>query len=123
MRDGGAHLASFVGADYTTRLLAEWVPEVLSLEQAIWRLSGMPATVHGLVDRGFLRVGAHADLVLFDPTRLGAGEAYLSHDFPAGTSRYVVDAEGYAMTIVNGQVVLEQNKHTGALPGHVLQGG
>jgi N-acyl-D-aspartate/D-glutamate deacylase len=121
--DGGAHLASFVGADYTTRLLAEWVPETLSLEQAIWRLTGMPATVHGLVDRGFLRVGARADLVLFDPIRLGAGEAYLSRDFPAGTSRYVVDAEGYAMTLVNGQVLVEDGKATGALPGQVLRGG
>ena len=50
--DGGAHLASFNGADYTTRLLAEWVPGAISLEQAVWRLAGMPATVHGLVDRG-----------------------------------------------------------------------
>ncbi|MGH0032022.1 MAG: N-acyl-D-amino-acid deacylase family protein [Myxococcota bacterium] len=121
--DGGAHLASFVGADYSTRLLAEWVPDVLSLEQAVWRLSGMPASVHGLRDRGFLRVGAKADLVLFDPARLAAGEAYLARDFPAGTERYVVDAEGYVLTAVNGQVVFEDGKHTGALPGEVLRGG
>ena len=121
--DGGAHLASFVGADYTTRLLAEWVPDTLSLEQAIWRLAGMPATVHGLVDRGFLRVGARADLVLFDPSRLAASESYLACDFPAETSRYLVDAEGYTMTIVNGQVLVEDGKPTGALPGEVLRGG
>jgi N-acyl-D-aspartate/D-glutamate deacylase len=121
--DGGAHLGSFVGADYTTRLLAEWVPETLSLEQAIWRLSGMPATVHGLVDRGFLRVGAKADLVLFDPERLSAGEAYRVRDFPAGTDRYVVDAEGYVMTIVNGQILVENGKPTGTLPGEVIRGG
>ncbi len=121
--DGGAHLASFVGADYTTRLLAEWVPDTLSLEQAVWRLAGMPATVHGLVDRGFLRVGARADLVLFDPTRLAASESYLARDFPAETSRYLVDSEGYAMTIVNGQVLVEDGKPTGALPGEVLRGG
>jgi N-acyl-D-aspartate/D-glutamate deacylase len=121
--DGGAHLASFTGADYSTRLLAEWVPETLSLEQAIWRLAGMPATVHGLVDRGFLRVGAKADLVLFDPQRLAAGEAYLARDFPAGTERYVVDAEGYALVVVNGQVLCEQGKPSGALPGEVIRGG
>jgi N-acyl-D-aspartate/D-glutamate deacylase len=121
--DGGAHLGSFTGADYSTRLLSEWVPEALSLEQAIWRLSGMPATVHGLRDRGFLRVGAKADLVLFDPTRLAAGEAHLARDFPAGTERYVVEAEGYVLTAVNGQLLFEGGKPTGALPGEVIRGG
>jgi N-acyl-D-aspartate/D-glutamate deacylase len=121
--DGGAHLASFTGADYTTRLLAEWVPAgALSLEQAIWRLTGMPATVHGLKDRGFLRVGAWADVTVFDPATLGAGEAYLAQDFPADTERYVVDATGYRAVVVNGEVLLEDGKHTGALPGHVIRG-
>jgi N-acyl-D-aspartate/D-glutamate deacylase len=120
--DGGAHLASFVGADYTTRLLTDYVPDTLSFEQAIWRLAGMPATVHGLADRGFVREGAWADLLLIDRTRLRAGHARLARDFPAGTERYVVDAEGYAAVIVNGQVVLEDGKPTGALPGHVLRG-
>ena len=121
--DGGAHLASFTGADYSTRLLCEWVPGTLSLEQAIWRLSGMPATVHGLVDRGFLRVGAKADLVLFDPAALAAGDARLVRDFPGGTERYVTDAKGYALCAVNGSVLLEDGVHTGALPGEVLRGG
>jgi N-acyl-D-aspartate/D-glutamate deacylase len=120
--DGGAHLASFTGADYTTRLLAEWVPAALSLEAAIWRLTGMPATVHGLRDRGFLRAGAWADVVVFDPATLAAGDAYLARDFPADTERYVVDAQGYRAVIVNGELLLENGKHTGALPGHVLRG-
>jgi N-acyl-D-aspartate/D-glutamate deacylase len=121
--DGGAHLASFTGADYSTRLLAEWVPEgALSLEQAVWRLAGMPATVHGLRDRGFLRVGAWADVVVYDPATLAAGEAYLARDFPADTERYVVDAAGYRTVLVNGQVLLEDGVHSGALPGHVLHG-
>jgi len=121
--DGGAHLASFTGADYSTRLLAEWVPESLSLEAAIWRLCGMPAAVHGLVDRGVLRPGAWADLVVFDPESLAAGEAYPVRDFPADTERYVVGAEGYHWLVVNGEPVLESGKPTGALPGHVLRGG
>jgi N-acyl-D-aspartate/D-glutamate deacylase len=121
--DGGAHLASFTGADYSTRLLAEWVPAgAISLEQAIWRLAGMPATVHGLRDRGFLRAGAWADVVVYDPETLGCGEAYLARDFPADTERYVVDATGYRNVIVNGCVLLEDGKHTGALPGQVLRG-
>jgi N-acyl-D-aspartate/D-glutamate deacylase len=121
--DGGAHLGSFTGADYTTRLLSEWVPDALSLEQAVWRLTGMPATVHGLVDRGFLRVGARADLVLFEPEALDASPARLVRDFPGDTERYVTDAKGYALCAVNGVVLLEDGVHSGALPGEVLRGG
>jgi len=121
--DGGAHLASFVGADYTTRLLTDWVPETIGLEQAIWRLAGMAATVHGLRDRGFIREGAHADLNLIDRDRLRAGHSRLVRDFPANTERYVVDAVGYVATVVNGEVLMEGGAHTGALPGAVLRGG
>ncbi len=119
--DGGAHLASFVGADYTTKLITDHVPEVLSLEQAIWRLTGMPAAVHGLVDRGTLRVGAKADITIFDLDRLEAGEHVVAADFPGGTERWFVDAQGYDMVIVNGVPVMENGKHTGALPGEVLR--
>jgi N-acyl-D-aspartate/D-glutamate deacylase len=120
--DGGAHLASFVGADYTTRLLSDWVPETLSLEHAVWRLTGMPAAVHQLEGRGVVREGAWADLVLIDLDRLSAGEPYLRRDFPGNTERYVVDADGYVMMMVNGTVLMEQGRHTGALPGQVLRG-
>ena len=120
--DGGAHLASFTGADYTTRLLSEWVPEAMSLEQAIWRLAGMPATVHGLRDRGFLRHGAWADIVIFDLDRLSASEAYLARDFPANTERYVVDAEGYRSVLVAGEIIVQDGKPTDARPGQVIRG-
>jgi N-acyl-D-aspartate/D-glutamate deacylase len=120
--DGGAHLASFTGADYTTRLLSEWVPDPLTLEHAIWRLTGMPATVHGLRDRGVLRPGGWADVVVLDPASLRAGDAYLVRDFPAATERYVVDAQGYRAVLVNGVPLLEDGGHTGAFPGHVLRG-
>jgi N-acyl-D-aspartate/D-glutamate deacylase len=95
---------------------------IISLEQAVWRLAGMPATVHGLRDRGFLRAGAWADVVVYDPATLAAGEAYLKRDFPADTERYVVDATGYRAVVVNGEVLLENGAHTGALPGQVLRG-
>jgi N-acyl-D-aspartate/D-glutamate deacylase len=121
--DGGAHLASFVGADYTTRLLTDWVPEPLSLEQAVWRNTLMPATVHGIEGRGVVREGAAADILVIDPERLRAGNARLARDFPADTERYVVGAEGYRATIVNGEVLMEDGVHTGALPGKVLRGG
>ena len=120
--DGGAHLASFVGADYTTRLLTDWVPDPLTLEHAVWRLTGMPAAVHGLRDRGTLRVGAMADVTVIDRARLEAQPHTVVADFPAGTERYYVDARGYEMVIVNGVPAMERGKPTGALPGHVLNG-
>ena len=55
--DGGAHLLSFCGADFTTRLLTEWVPDVLTLEAAVARLTSIPAAAHGLTDRGVLAPG------------------------------------------------------------------
>jgi len=121
--DGGAHLASFVGADYTTRLLTDWVPDPLSLEQAIWRNTLMPATVHGIEGRGVLREGACADLLVIDRDALAAGDSRVACDFPCDTERYVVDAEGYRNVVVNGDVLLEDGKHTGALPGEVVRLG
>jgi N-acyl-D-aspartate/D-glutamate deacylase len=120
--DGGAHVLSFTGADYTTRLLAEWVPGTLTLEQAVSKLTMIPAVVHGLHDRGVLREGAAADLVVFDPARLRCTATTLVKDFPAGAGRYVIGAEGYVATVVNGEVVFDQGRYTGALPGHVVRG-
>jgi N-acyl-D-aspartate/D-glutamate deacylase len=82
----------------------------------------MPATVHGIADRGVLREGAWADVLVIDPERLHAGEAYLKKDFPSDTERYVIDAEGYVASVVNGEILLEEGRHTGALPGHVIRG-
>ena len=120
--DGGAHLLSFCGVDFTTRLLTEWVPDELSFEQAVSRLTMIPAKVHGLVGRGVLQPGAAADLVLLDRSRLSAGDAprYVE-DFPAASGRYVVDADGYAAVIVNGRVMLSEGKPTGELPGQILR--
>ena len=120
--DGGAHLASFVGADYTTNLLTQFVPDTLSLEEAVFRMTGMPAIVHGLDGRGEIREGCYADLVLFDPERLAVREVRLAREFPANSEHFTVEAEGYVATIVNGIVVTEEGKATGALPGHVLRG-
>lgn len=120
--DGGAHLLSFTGADYTTRLLSEWVPGTLTLEQAIAKLTMVPAVVHGLHDRGVVREGAAADLVVFDPTRLRCTGTRLVRDFPAGAGRYVVGADGYVASVVNGEVVFEGGRYTGSLSGQVLRG-
>jgi N-acyl-D-aspartate/D-glutamate deacylase len=119
--DGGAHLLSFCGADFPTRLLTEWVPDVLTFEAAVARLTSAHAAACGLRDRGVVQPGAAADLVLLDRARLGAGDARYVEDFPAGSGRYVVDAEGYVAVIVNGTAVLEEGRPTGALPGAIIR--
>lgn len=120
--DAGAHLLSFCGVDYTTRLLTEWVPHVLTFEQAVRRLSSVPAQLHGLHDRGVIEVGAAADLNVIDRTRLATCAPRYVTDFPASSGRFVIDAEGYVATVVNGTVMMQEGRHTGALPGHVLRG-
>jgi N-acyl-D-aspartate/D-glutamate deacylase len=121
--DGGAHLLSFCGADYTTRLLTEWVPDVLSLEDAVARLTSVQAAAYGLTDRGVLAEGKAADLLLIDRERLSTPDVprYV-RDFPADSGRYVVDADGYHAVVVNGEVLLEEGVWTGATPGQVLRG-
>jgi N-acyl-D-aspartate/D-glutamate deacylase len=119
--DGGAHLASFVGADYTTRLLTEWVPEPFTLEEAVRRITSIPAEIHGFHDRGVIRRGAWADLVVVDLDRLAVGPTRWVEDLPASSGRLVVDALGYRSVIVNGQVLLDDGTATGALPGQLIR--
>jgi N-acyl-D-aspartate/D-glutamate deacylase len=121
--DGGAHLLSFCGADYTTRLLTEWVPDVLTLEQAVARLTSIPARAAGIEGRGALAEGAAADLLVIDRERLSTPDAprYV-RDFPADSGRYVVDAEGYRAVVVNGRRLLDDGEWTGATPGALLRG-
>jgi N-acyl-D-aspartate/D-glutamate deacylase len=120
--DGGAHLLSFCGADFTTRLIGEWTPDVLSIEDAIARLTSIPARAYGIADRGTLEAGKAADVLLIDRERLSAGETprYV-RDFPAESGRYVVDATGYHSVIVNGQTLLRDGADTGRRPGVVLR--
>ncbi len=118
--DGGAHLQTFCGADYPTQMLMNLVPDPLSLEEAVHKLSGQPAAMLNLTDRGVIRPGAVADLVLFDPERLGSGATYFLDDFPTGASRLVHQPTGYVAVIVGGQPLLRDGKPTGDLPGQVL---
>jgi N-acyl-D-aspartate/D-glutamate deacylase len=121
--DGGAHVQFHGGYGYLTRLLGEWVREkhVMTLEQAVRRLTFDSASTFGLYDRGLLRPGMAADIVIFDPDTVKCGKEEVVHDFPAGGWRIKETSEGVSHTIVNGQVLLEDKKHTGALPGRVLR--
>ncbi|TMJ66345.1 MAG: hypothetical protein E6G83_10630 [Alphaproteobacteria bacterium] len=121
--DGGAHVQFHGGYGYITKLLGEWVREkqVMSLEQAVRRLTFDSASTFGIYDRGMLRPGLAADIVIFDPATVNCGHEEVVHDFPAGGWRIKEPAEGVYATIVNGQVLLQEGKHTGALPGRVLR--
>jgi N-acyl-D-aspartate/D-glutamate deacylase len=119
--DGGAHLSTFCGADYPTRLLRELVPDPLTLEAAVHKLSGHPAAMLGLADRGVIRPGAVADLVLFDPAGLGVTSTRFVTDLPAGASRLVHEPSGYRAVVVAGEPILRDGEETGARPGRVLR--
>jgi len=103
--------------------LGEWVREkgVMSLEQAVRRLTFDSAATFGLYDRGLLRPGLAADIVVFDPATVNCGKETVVHDFPAGGWRIKEPAEGVHQTIVNGRILLDEGRHTGALPGRVLR--
>jgi N-acyl-D-aspartate/D-glutamate deacylase len=119
--DGGAHLQTFCGTDYTTRLIADHVPDRLTIEQAVSKLSFVPATSIGLWDRGLLRPGFAGDLTIFDPDRVAVGVVEMLDDFPTGATRIVFRAEGYKATIVNGTPIVIDGEPTGALPGTVIR--
>jgi N-acyl-D-amino-acid deacylase len=123
LSDGGAHVQFQSGYGFSTRLLSEWVrdKQVMSLETAVRRLTFESASIFGLYDRGLLRPGMVADIVIFDPNTVKPLPLEVLHDFPTGAKRIKEPAQGIHMTIVNGQVLLEDGKHTGALPGRVLR--
>jgi N-acyl-D-aspartate/D-glutamate deacylase len=123
LSDGGAHVQFQSGFGFSTRLLSEWVREkqIMSLEQAVRRLTFESASIFGLYDRGLLRPGMVADIVIFDPDTVKPLPLEVLHDFPTGAKRIKEPAQGIHMTIVNGQVLMEDGKHSGNLPGQVLR--
>ncbi len=123
LSDGGAHVQFHGGYGYCTRLLAEWVREkqIMTLEHAVRRLTFDSASALGLYDRGLLRPGMNADIVIFDPDTVRPLPESIVHDFPANGWRVKEAAAGVSATIVNGEVLLENGEHTGALPGKVAR--
>jgi N-acyl-D-aspartate/D-glutamate deacylase len=123
--DAGAHLIYDAGFGYATRLLGYWVREkqIMSLEEGVRKLTFMVASIFGLHDRGLIRRGMAADLVVFDPSTIRECDPQMVQDLPGNEKRFVQKAVGIEMTIVNGQVLVEKESHTGALPGAVLGSG
>ena len=123
LSDGGAHVQYHGGYGFSTRLLGEWVREkqIMSLENAVRRLTFDSASTFGLYDRGLLRPGMVADITVFDPETVKPLPEYVVHDFPAGGWRFKEPAAGIYATFVNGRMLMKEGRHTGDLPGHVLR--
>ena len=124
--DAGAHLnTNYCTAGESSWVLGEWVRDrgLLSLEDAIRRYTFQPARIMGLGDRGLVREGMAADLMVFDLAKIGVKDDEVSRDGPGGTPRRVQGAEGVSHVIVNGEVVLDHGRHSGAFPGRVLRAG
>jgi len=124
--DGGAHTKFFTGGSYTTDLLTWLVRDTkeLTLEEAHYHLSFLPAQAAGFLDRGYLRQGAPADIVVYDLANLRRTPEWdyeIAYDFPANEWRRVQRAEGYRWTLVNGEVTFEDGRCTGATPGQLLR--
>ncbi|MFJ4683941.1 amidohydrolase family protein [Streptomyces sp. NPDC091377] len=123
--DAGAHLDRMCGAPYTTRFLGDCLRgrRLVGLEQAVKMLTDDPAQLFGLRERGRIAEGHHADLVLFDPERIGAGPATLVHDLPGDSPRLDSRAIGVRAVWVNGVETIRDDVVSGAVPGRVLRSG
>jgi N-acyl-D-aspartate/D-glutamate deacylase len=121
--DGGAHLSRDDGSDYSTYFLRRWVLDLgeWTLEQGIRQLTSVPATILGFADRGMVRAGYWADLMIFDPEEIRRpGRKVLVHDLPGGIGRFQAYPNGILATIVNGVPIVRDGSLTGALPGQVV---
>jgi N-acyl-D-aspartate/D-glutamate deacylase len=123
--DAGAHLDRMCGAPYTTKFLADCLRgrQLVSLERAVELITSAPASLFGLRDRGVLREGAIADVVVFDPTVVDSEEATLVRDLPGDSARLTAGSVGIVRVLVNGTPIVEEGKATGATPGTVLRSG
>ena len=123
--DGGAHTRFSVSADWPVEFLARWIrdEELMTLEQAHYKMSAYPAWFSDLKDRGTLRVGKWADVMVYDQENLGYlyDEPRYANDFPGGERRLIQKAKGIRYTIVNGTVTFEESECTSALPGKLLR--
>jgi len=123
--DAGAHLDRMCGAPYPTRFLADCLRgrKLVGVEQAIRMMTSAPAELFGLRDRGVLRVGACADIVVFDPELIDSEPATLVTDLPGDSARLTAGSYGVERVLVNGVAIVEHGRTTGAAPGTVLHSG
>jgi N-acyl-D-amino-acid deacylase len=122
--DSGAHVCQEMGSSLQTHLLSYWVrnKQQFTLEEAVRMLTFDNASAWELPDRGLIRTGYAADLVVFDEARIKPQLPTVEEDLPGGARRLVQKADGIAATIVNGVVAVENGEATGHSAGVVLKG-
>jgi N-acyl-D-amino-acid deacylase len=122
--DSGAHVSQIMDSSLQTYVFSHWVREkrALSLERAVRMVTFETASAWELPDRGLLRPGFAADVVVFDPDELVPTYPVVVDDLPGGARRLVQKADGILATVVNGEVLMRDGEHTGALPGQLLRG-
>ena len=120
--DAGAHVGQILDASQPTFFLSYWVRErgLVGIGEGVRRMTSDTARFAGLLDRGVLRPGAKADANVVDLEALRLPLPTFARDFPGGAGRFVQRAEGYAWTVVNGEVFMVDGEHTGALAGRPL---
>ncbi len=125
--DGGAHCGIICDASIQTFLLSHWVRdrsrgETIPVEFAVKRMTQDPAQLYGLCDRGVLAPGMRGDLNIIDLDRIQLESPEMVFDLPGGGKRFMQRARGYRATVVAGEVTLENDELTGALPGRLIRG-
>jgi N-acyl-D-aspartate/D-glutamate deacylase len=120
--DAGAHVAQFAGEGDATYMLQHFVRDLgkLSLERAIQRMTGDIARDFGIKDRGAIRPGHFADLVIFDPATVERGPEILVRDLPGDGERFVRRAKGIDKVLVNGRVFVDRGDYTEARAGRTV---
>ena len=123
--DGGAHTKFLTAGRYPTETLVKIVREhgMLSLEDAHWRLSALPAQLAGCNDRGTIKVGLPADIIVYDYENLEIMDIEVVHDLPGGEWRRVQRAKGYRYILINGEVTIENDQQTNVFSGELLRHG
>ncbi|MFT6582252.1 MAG: N-acyl-D-aspartate/D-glutamate deacylase [Alphaproteobacteria bacterium] len=122
--DSGAHVSQIMDSSLQTHLLSHWVrdKQAFTLEEAVRMITYDTSTQWGFHDRGLIREGMCADVVVFNPDTIGPMMPEVVSDLPAGATRLKQKAHGITNTIVGGQTVLRNGEHTGAFPGQLLRG-
>jgi N-acyl-D-aspartate/D-glutamate deacylase len=123
--DAGAHLDRMCGAPYTTRFIGDMLRgrKLLPIERAVQMITQDPAELFGLRDRGVLREGAYADVVVFDPETIGSEDATLVPDLPGGAARLTAGSFGVVRVLVNGVETVIDGRSTDATPGTIIRSG
>ena len=123
--DGGAHTRFSTTSTWPMNWMAFWIRDrqIMSLEESHYKISALPAWLADFKDRGTLRVGNWADIIVYNQDELGFAydRPQFANDFPGGERRLIQKPSGLRQTIVNGTVTFEGNDCTGALPGKLIR--